>query len=151
MGKLYIFLSLIFLFVKLYCRWRASHSVDRLDHNLNHCVRMKQPIHAVRIILLPVCGVCDIQTPGFVNVFETEFRLWSSGSTLVDGHHHFRETCFLHLQDTVSKLRRPQYKFSLLCITQLICVKYWVTFQQWVCILDIAVCVVLGFVVSACP
>jgi len=60
MGKLYIFLSLIFLFIKLYCRWRASHSIDWLDHRLDQCVRMKQPIHAVRIILLPVCGVCMI-------------------------------------------------------------------------------------------
>jgi len=40
MGKLYILLSLIFLFIKLYYRWRASHSVDWLDHRLDHCVRM---------------------------------------------------------------------------------------------------------------
>jgi len=53
--------------------------------------------------------VYDIQTPGYVYVFQSEFRLWSSGSTLVDGHHHFRETYCLHLQDTVSKLRRPQH------------------------------------------
>jgi hypothetical protein len=139
-GKLLLFLSLIFPFIKLYCRWRTSHSVGWLDHRLNRCVRMKQsmPCHSALFYCLYVVCVYDIQTSG-VYSFQTEFRLWSSGCTLVDGHQCFRETCCLHLQGTVSKLRRPQYKFLLLCITQLMCVNYWVTFQWWVCILYIPV------------